>query len=278
MTLTPPSLAIVATLCNATSLTINKLAYSPYHEPGHELAAVDRQYAAADVPDPLTSAHKLIRFYLLGAGDNLYAIGKLLDLESPMLISPAVLARATAEYSSRAAFLADTEDSPMLRMSKMAALFSEGFNSYDIHGPNAAPGELALAKSIADWRAANPSLPRSKVPKSYQALVDKLVPGLAPREFPLLHRLVHANAVAISIVTLAAQMNTYTKVMDSWRHGLFAAMCGLMSMAQVCVLWDLDKEPLNSCITAYYEAELIYNRYLWDLSHSRGFTPEEPRP
>jgi hypothetical protein len=98
---TPPALSSIASLCNTVSLTINELASSPYREPGFSLDAVDDEYGTAVVPDPLTNAHKLIRFFLLGAGDNLYAIGKLLDLPSPMLVSPAVLARATAEYSSR---------------------------------------------------------------------------------------------------------------------------------------------------------------------------------
>lgn len=121
---------------------------------------MDDEYGTEAVPDPLTNAHKLIRFFQLGAADNLYAIGKLLNLPSPMLVSPAVLARATAEYSSRAAYLADASETPLVRMPKMAALFGDGFKSYDIHGPSAAPAEVALAKGIGDWRAAKSSLPR----------------------------------------------------------------------------------------------------------------------
>lgn len=275
---TPPALSSIASLCNTVSLTINELASSPYREPGFSLDAVDDEYGTAVVPDPLTNAHELIRFFLLGAGDNLYAIGKLLDLPSPMLVSPAVLARATAEYSSRAAYLAEASETPLVRMSKMAALFADGFKSYDIHGPAAAPAEVALAKGIGDWRAANPSLPKIKIPQSYQALVDKLAPSLAPREFPLLHRLVHANAVAISITTLSAQLDSYSKVTESWRHGLFASMCGLMSIAKVRELWQFDMEPVQLCVTLYYDAERTYNRYLWDLSRSQGFEPSEPRP
>ncbi|WP_207890780.1 hypothetical protein [Rhodococcus sp. Eu-32] len=205
-------------------------------------------------------------------------MGKLLDLPSPMLVSPAVLARATAEYASRAYYLADASESPYLRMSKMAALIGDGFKSYNIHGATAEPEETALAKGIRDWRSANPTLPKAKVPQSYQSLVDKLAPGLAPREFPLLHRLVHANAVAISITTLSAQMNSHTKVTESWRHGLFASLCGLMAIAKVSELWQCDREAIQHCVTLYYDAERTYNRFLWDLSHFQGFAPSEPRP
>ena len=118
----PPLLSSLAEVCVRSGLTMNEIAYLDYREPGFDLAALDAQYGDADIPDPATTAHKLTRFYLLGAGDCVYSIGQLLALPEPMIVSPAVLARSAVEYASRTNYIASEDDHPTVRMSKMARL------------------------------------------------------------------------------------------------------------------------------------------------------------
>ncbi|MBF6190128.1 hypothetical protein U3653_07145 [Nocardia sp. CDC186] len=251
-------------------------AYLPHREPGHDIDAFDRLHGSEDFPDPLLTAHRLGRFYLSGASNFVRSIGHLISLEAPPTIAPGVLARSAAEYAARANFVTNLDDNPETRVSKMERLFSDGLQNMGVNSSDATPDEAALARRINRWRSQT-QLPRVKVPNFTDSVIQ-LSPDLGPREYPLLSRLVHANAVTVAAVTISEQTNHYTQVMDAWRHALFAAWCTLKATVNACIMRVGDKEPVNFAWGLYSEVETTYNRYLWDLTVAQGFTPDAPRP
>ncbi|MFI6429698.1 hypothetical protein [Rhodococcus oryzae] len=256
---------------------MNAIAQKEYREPSvADIDAYDAEHGSGAMPDPLLTAHRLTRFYLLGAGDFVYSLAALFGLKEPMVTSPAALARSASEYSSRCAYLASEEDSPEIRISKMYNLFREGLNEFGVNKPGADPKLVALAAGINDWHSGQ-TLPKAPLP-NYTDLVHKLAPSIGRREYQHLSGIAHANAVTLSGLVLSAQMNNGHRIEEGWRYALFASHCGIMAAAFVTVLRDADKTPVNSCLAAYAHYELTYNQYLWDLSVERGIDPLEPRP
>lgn len=272
-----PSLSEASRLCESTAHVMNATGYLPYREPTvPDIEAFDAERGSGSMPDPLLTAHRMSRFYLVGAGDFVYSIGKLLALEEPMVVSPAVLARSAAEYSSRCKYISADADSPDMRLSKLANLFQEGFRDLGVGKPDADQDLLELANGFNNWKSTQ-NLPKASLP-NYSALVHALSPNMGRSEYQQLSGITHGSTITLSAVFIAAQMGHEKRVEDSWRHALFATQCGLLAAATVCLLRDGDKSAINSCLAAFYHYELRYNQYLWDLSTERGFDPGQPRP
>ncbi|WP_280301167.1 hypothetical protein [Nocardia abscessus] len=273
----PPSLEIPARLCEIMSGVAHTCAYLPHREPERDIDDFDREHGDDDFPDPLLTAHRLGRFYLLGASNFVRSIGHLISLDPPPTVAPGVLTRSAAEYAARANFVTDLDDSPEMRVAKMARLFSDGFQNMGVNSSDATPEEAELSRRINRWRS-RITLPKVKVPNFTDSVIQ-LSPELGPREYPLLSRLVHANAVTVTVVTLSEQMNHYTQVVDAWSHALFASWCTLKATMNACVLrGGNNKDPVSFAWGVYSEVETTYNRYLWDMSVVQGFTPDAPRP
>ncbi|OQQ31074.1 hypothetical protein A6410_05480 [Prescottella equi] len=256
---------------------MNAIAYKEYHEPSvADINGYDAVHGSGAMPDPLLTAHRLTRFYLVGAGDFVYSLGQLLGLKQPIVTSPAVLARSASEYSSRCAYLASSDDSPDLRISKMFNLLNDGLTEFGVKKPDADPQMITLAAGLNDWRSAQ-SLPKASLP-NYTTLVHQLAPSIGRREYQHLSGVAHANAITLVTSVISAQKDNAQNVDDGWRYALFASHCGIMAAALVTLLRDVDKTPVNSCLAAYGHYELKYNQYLWDLSTERGVDPGEPRP
>ncbi|WP_157226689.1 hypothetical protein [Gordonia soli] len=272
-----PALSEASRLCESTAQVMQAIAYRDYREPKiADIDEYDRQHGSGAMPDPLLSAHRLTRFYLVGAGDFVYSLGQLLGLQQPMVTSPAVLARSAAEYASRCAYLSSDDDSAEVRISKMFNLFREGFNDLGVNKPDADPQMVKLAEGINAWRSAQ-SFPKTSLP-NYTNLVHQLAPSIGRREYQRLSGVTHANAITLTGAVISAQQDNAQNVDDGWRYALFASHCGIMSAGMVGVLRGVDITPVLSCRAAYEHYEIEYNRYLWDLSVERGFTPDEPRP
>lgn len=272
----PPSLVKAVELCDIIAQVMNETAYLPYRDPHVDIDEYDKKHGKGVIPDPLLTAHRMSRLYLVGAGDFVYSIGKLLDLEQPMVVSPAVLARSAAEYASRCRYISVPEDQPDVRLSKLFNLYREGFNDAGVNKPDADPQLVAFSRELNDWRNQQ-ELPKTKLP-NYTALVAELAPGTGKSEYEALSGVAHASAITVTGVFIAAQLKHDKRVEDSWRHALFAAQCGLFAAAQVCVFRDGPKDPINYCLGRLDECVGAYNRYLWDLAVEQGLDPGTPRP
>ncbi len=179
---TLPPLSEAGTLCNATSLVMRETGGLDHREPTvTDIGSFDLIHGSGTMPDPLLSAHILSRSYLIGAGDFVYSIGKILALEEPMVVSPAVLARSAAEYASRCKYLSSAEDSPEVRVAKFANLLEEGFKDSGANRPDADPSLVELARGMNDWKSRR-RLPKVKLP-NYSALVASLSPDMGKSEY-----------------------------------------------------------------------------------------------
>ena len=172
-----PSLTEASTLCDTTSLVMNAVALLPYREPTvASIEEYDKQHGGGAIPDPLLTAQRYTRFYLLGAGDFVRGLGKLLAPEHSMVTSPAVLARSAAEYSSRCDYVSAPQDSPEVRIAKALNLCRDGFNDHGVNKPNADPQLVELAKGFNDW-ASQRRLPKVPLP-NYTDLIHRLSPEM----------------------------------------------------------------------------------------------------
>lgn len=95
-----PPMQDASLYCNWVALTMNAVSKLEAREPTVDIATFDAERGDEDFPDPLTTAHRLAGVLLQCGGEFVYSIGKLLELEEPMVMSPAVLARSAAEYAS----------------------------------------------------------------------------------------------------------------------------------------------------------------------------------
>ncbi|KXO91293.1 hypothetical protein AXK61_06995 [Tsukamurella pseudospumae] len=256
---------------------MSAVAQLPYREPTvSNIDEYDAEHGGGAIPDPLLTAQRYTRFYLLGAGDFVFSLGKLLSLEQPMVMSPAVLARSAAEYSSRCVYVSDPTDSPEMRISKAMNLCRDGFNDHGVGKPDADPELIELAKGFNDWSSQR-SLPKAPLP-NYTNLIHQLSPEMGRREYQRLSGVAHANAITLSGAVISAQLESDHNVDQSWRNALFASHCGVLAAMSVCLLRDGDLTQVSSCFSAFKHYELKYNQFVWDRDVERGITPDWPRP
>jgi len=78
-----------------------------------------------------------------------------------MVMSPAVLARAAAEYASRTWYIFDPQDTPEGRVAKMARLFDASLMQYCFARPDAHAEEHQLYARLRRWSVGN-SLAKSQ--------------------------------------------------------------------------------------------------------------------
>lgn|GEM_PF-5319379 len=241
----------VAELCEVTAMTMNSIAKLNHREPGRQIGEIDAQLGKGMMEDPLLTSHRLSRFYLLGAGDFLFSIGKLLELPEPMVASPGVLARASSEYSARAWFLSDTKDSPLKRVAKMWEFMHTGMMEERIgKSPFSTDHEKEFARSLGDWRSST-ELPKIKGANNFKQLVGKLAPHDGEENHDRLSQIVHGNALTASLMNLSAQMGTSYNVEQCTGHALFATECGLVAAARVCEIRDGDPSDIETCSKAF---------------------------
>ncbi|MFI7529708.1 hypothetical protein [Nocardia salmonicida] len=253
-------LSEAALLCEHTAQVARETAHLPLREPECDIDEFDRQRGTTDLADPLRTAHRMAQFYLVGAGDFLYSIGTLLALDQPTVISPAVLARSTGEYASRAKYLSSPDDGPEMRISKVWTLIMDGFTRMGASKPYADPAMVEMVKRLERWRSGQ-TLPKSKVP-DYTKLIEHLSPQMGRDEYESLSQLVHANALRVTITGYAAASGHRHHHENAWRQVLFATECALLAAREVCDLRDGDKRPLTECLEFFHGTVGAYNSYL----------------
>lgn len=230
-----PSINDAADLCNAAALLMSQAAMAGYREvEDQDIAEYDQVNGDEDVPDPLLTAHRYGRFYLQCAGDFVYSIGQLLALEAPMVMSPAVLARSAAEYSSRTWYITDPSDGPETRVAKIAQLLRAGFLERGFLRPNATFNEKELLARLERW-SQRQQLTRMRS-LQYDKLVADMIPEYGKREYDWLSGYVHASAATIGVAYINAASEHVQRREDAWRYAIFASGLGLMAAERVSIL------------------------------------------
>lgn len=272
------SLSDAADMANAVAVVVLNVSYFDYREPGTDIAAFDAANGTPDVPDPLLTVHRLGRMYLAGAGDFLYSIGKTLELDQPMVVSPGVLARATAEYASRCKYVAEPGDTPEQRLAKLAHLMRSGLLEAGASDPTHPQhdGLSDLAARFTRWESGRRP-PRVKKPSDYKGLIEDLLPGRGGREYAALSGIAHASAPTLIGVFLSAQMNLHERYSNSWRNALFATKCALSAARHVATLRGHEAPELRTLAVLVDHYCESYNESVDKTGYGEKFDPE-PTP
>ncbi|MDL9937184.1 hypothetical protein QSJ18_10555 [Gordonia sp. ABSL1-1] len=230
-------LALYANAMSITALNVAYFSEFPYREPGlSSIQTVDESLGdAGDVPDPLLSTHRYIRFYLISAGETVYSSAKLLRESGnvPVVALPA-LARVTAEHCSRALFLSDPDLGYERRIARAAALTREGILS-------AGKGSEGAKRIVEMWtdyhdRHRIQTRRKDKLP-SYSELVSRYFDGYI---YESLSQPVHGNAAWVALSVLCEQQGAPLPAAESCWGLAFATACITATTEGVAELWDID--------------------------------------
>lgn len=231
-------------LCNAVALTMSDIAELPHRENQIDIRQYDSTHGDEDVPDPLLTAHELTRSYLKCAGDSLYSIGVLLRQDVPMVVSPAVLARAAAEHASRSWYMTDPGDSPDARVAKMTLLLEGAFKREGFLRPDARPEERDLFDRLGRWTKRRPKAALNL--PNIERFITSMIGDVGKAEYDWLSGYVHATATTVSYSYIKAASGDPQRELDSWRQALFASGLGVMAADRMSKLKQGGAEAVEN--------------------------------
>lgn len=212
-----------------------------YAEPGTDsIEEIDARLGSdSDVPDPLLTAHRMIRFHLLSAGDAIYSLSGLLRGSSALRVGTATLGRTAVEHLSRAMFLGESEINYRQRIQRTATLMEKGINEYRPSMPDHAIAN-SLVQQWTHFMARNrlefKGLKAEKV-SQYSALVEKYFPKIGYVE---LSRPSHGNAIWVTLTVISEQQGGGASRVYALRNLAYCLDCLVTACDTVVQLWSLD--------------------------------------
>ncbi|WP_296388513.1 hypothetical protein [Williamsia sp.] len=232
---------------------------SNYVEPGESIDDIDSLIGSEDdVPDPLLTAHRLAKFYVISAGDALKSCCELVGREYPMHVGSAALARTTAEHASKAMYLSDPYAGWKVRVLRAQALFTAASSEYKSSNET---GAREMIGSWERWRNRTGELfsgvPRQTA-KSNSKLVETYIPHVLA--YDELSRPAHGNAVWLTTAVIQEQKGTNYTRCATLRNMQCAIDAGVAAAVGLCQLWQLDLDDVvaaavgeSGAITATWE-------------------------
>lgn len=277
-----------ATLSQIFALFANAVAYGGnperfmYAEPGDtSIEDIDiRLGNRSDVVDPLLTAHRMIRFHLLSAGDAIYSMSSLLQSAYPLLVGSAALGRTAVEHASRAMFLSETGPrDPYRRIQRASTLMEKGINEYR----PSMPDHDAANRLVRCWtefmdrnRPVFSNIKREKA-SQYSALVERYFPHVGYIE---LSRPTHGNAIWVALTTISEQQGGGTARVHALHALAYCIDCLVTTCESVTRLWQLNMAQVESWANRDNEGEHM----TWDmvlqardevLTKAQGFNPRD---
>ena len=222
-------------IAGALALSANYVAKLDYAEHSIDIHKIDQDLGCAkDVVDPLLSCHRLVRAYLLGAGDALYSISKLVYEQQEPLAGMGTLARAAAEHAGLVVHVGDPTIGYEQRIARACGLFVSAIREYQSEDPQ-------VIKRWADFGSRTGINAESK--PGYTKLVTDISKdrGLYSR----LSRPAHGNAAWL--VTMMIHEQQKTGYQTYLLLSLVEAACSLVTFAteQALILRGLDPEEVS---------------------------------
>ncbi len=217
-----------------------------YAEPGADpIKDIDARLGSdSDVPDPLLTAHRMIRFHVLSAGDAIYSLSGLLGGSSPLLVGTATLGRTAVEHLSRAMFLSESGIGSRRRIQRTSTLMQKGINEYRPSMPDHAIAN-SLVQRWTHFMARNrfefKGLKTEKV-SQYSALVEKYFPKIGYVE---LSRPTHGNAIWVTLTVISEQQGGGAARVYALRNLAYCIDCLVTTCETVMQLWKLDVSAIE---------------------------------
>lgn len=216
-----------------------------YREPNvASIDEIDEQIGSkSTIPDPLLTAHRLAKFYVISAGDALLSCSELIDKEHPMHVGSAALARTVAEHGSKAMYLADPEIGWKARVLRAHDLFKSSHQEYR------SSNDAVAKRLIGNWQKWREStgpvftgVPRQPSATSNRGLIEQYFDhSLAYDE---LSRPTHGNATWLSIAVVQEQKSTNYAWCATLRNFCFAMDVCVAASGRLCELWQLDRDDV----------------------------------
>lgn len=267
-------------------------AYSTYlyREPGQSISGIDERLGLkSDVEDPLLSAHRFAKFYLISAGDCVDSMSQLLSADHPNFVGAAALARTAAEHSSRSMYLSDPGISYQVRLIRSSLLVANSLREYKSSHDE---GATSLINAWARWRARTgvefQGVPKQTLGTATDLIQRYFVDGGA-RSYEELSRPTHGNAVWLAITVVQEQKQTAVARIMLMRNAMFATRCVVAATNSIASLWELDLDTVVSDVskgvfTGSLETWNDFERSVLDLSgivagfDERQFSDSTPVP
>ncbi|WP_234713026.1 MULTISPECIES: hypothetical protein [Mycobacteriaceae] len=215
-----------------------------YREPGQSISDVDEQFGStSDVEDPLLTAHRFAKFYLISAGDCLNSLSKLLDGGYPSLVGSSAIARAAAEHASRSIYMSDANVDHSVRMLRVAALVAASLREYKSSND---AGATILIKRWESWKART-SKEFKNVPKQTLGTATRLLERYfsdGAIGYEELSRPTHGNATWLAITVVSEQKGTAGARIFLMRNAMFSTRCVVSAINSLANLWGLDLDSV----------------------------------
>jgi hypothetical protein len=223
-----------------------------YREPGVvSIDSIDAQAGSElDVEDPLLTAHRLAKFYVISCGDALLSCCELIRKDHPMHIGSAALARTAAEHSSKAMFLADPKIGWKARVLRAHELFKSSLHEYKTSND---AGATQLIEDWQKWRArTGPMFAES--PRQPAGNNRGLIERYFKHElgYDELSRPTHGNATWLTLAVIQEQKGTNYTWCATLRNFCFAMDVCIAASNRLCELWSLDRDEVFNALGSKY--------------------------
>ncbi|WP_286142035.1 hypothetical protein [Mycobacterium sp. D16Q16] len=235
-------------LSNLVALIAVSVAYPPgglYREPGQSITDIDdRLGSEEDVDDPLLTAHRSAKFYLISAGDCVHSMSTLLSTDHPNFVGAAALARSAAEHASRSMYLSDPSISYQARMLRINLLITDSLREYKSSPVARVTGlinqwKVWRTRMGSEFHSEFKDVPKQKFGNATQ-LIEKYFPGEGAISYEELSRPTHGNAAWLAITVISEQKQTVVARIMLMRNVMFATRYILAATESVANLWQLD--------------------------------------
>ena len=236
--------------------------------------AVDRELGAkADVEDPLLTAHRLVKFYLISAGDALNGVGNLTLASGPRHVTVGTIARTVSELAAKCIYVACPTDDHLvrtLRAGKLMEASIEDYKSGDVDGAQ------EIIARWSQWRVRNRDNFKN-VPKQPKLTSTSLIKRAFPEEhdsaYRQLSRPAHGNAAWLSAVAIQEQKHTPFATIYAMKNISYATRCLATAISNAGRLWSGDLNEITRRVLADFDFDADWDQVTQLLqTHTRALS------
>lgn len=271
------SLRLVCTTALAVSMVALYLANDEQvslRESAVSIDAVDRELGAkTDVEDPLLTAHRLVKFYLISAGEALNGVGNLTLASGPRHVTVGTIARTVSELAAKCIYVACPTDDHLVRALRACKLMEasiEDYKSGDVGGAH------ELITRWSQWRVRNKdnfnNVPKQSKPTS-TSMIKRAFPVEDYSAYRQLSRPAHGNAAWLSAVAIQEQKRTPFATIYAMKNISYATRCLATAISNAGSLWSGDLNEITRRALADFDIDADWDRVTQLLqTHTRALS------